>query len=280
MWRRRRFPGAGASAEREFYRQLRVNARQDVGRWATLVALAAALFAWSLLADGVGARVVASAAGGLIGLMCTIISLGGHISAFRWWLGAEGERLTARQLEGLPKEWHCEHDLENDQGNWDHVLVGPPGVFLVDSKLVHGTAAAGGDGLRAGRLGFRGGNLRFDAMSVHDELARRLGSSPPWVQAVVAVWADFPQGHHEEEHVVYVQGDKLLEWLTSLPLRVNAPQRAALVTALRELRSSSHPSRPRATTSGAEGWRGLGIRRWRLTPMRTPQQPRRAGRAR
>ncbi|MBA3841884.1 MAG: hypothetical protein H0X39_04575 [Actinobacteria bacterium] len=42
--------------------------------------------------------------------------------------------------------------MEYPNGNYDHVLVGPPSVFLLDSKLLHGTSAVGGDSLRSGRV--------------------------------------------------------------------------------------------------------------------------------
>jgi hypothetical protein len=58
------------------------------------------------------------------------------------------------------------------------------------------------------------------------------------VQAVVVVWGDFPQSRHEERDVVYVRGDELRPWLEQLQVRVNAPQRAALVTALQEVRTA------------------------------------------
>jgi hypothetical protein len=91
--------------------------------------------------------------------MFVLWSLGGHVSAFRWLLGAAGERETGSEIEMFGREWHCEHDLEHDRGNWDRVLVGRAGVFLLDSKRLHGTAAVGGDALRAGRLVFHGGCL-------------------------------------------------------------------------------------------------------------------------
>jgi Nuclease-related domain len=163
-------------------------------------------------------------------------ALGGHYSAFRWWLGAEGERETAAEIEKLGTDWYCEHDLEHDRGNWDHVLVGPPGVFLLDSKRLDNTAAAGGDALRSGRLAFHGGVFRYGAKRIKVALEERLGARAPWVQAVVVVWGDFPQARHEEQDVIYLRGEELRSWLSELPSRINAPQRAALVTGLRELR--------------------------------------------
>lgn len=236
MFKRQRFDGAGGSAERQFKLQRRKNVQDDWHVWLLMCLGVTGFAGWSILADGVAACVLAAAAGLLLGVLLVLWALGGHVSAFRWWLGAEGERDTGREIEKLGPEWHCEHDLEHDHGNWDHVLVGPAGVFLLDSKLLHGTVAAGGDALRSGRLTFAGGSFRFGAKKIKQLLEQRLGFRAPWVQAVAVVWGDFPQGRHEEQDVVYLRGDQLRSWIAELPQKVNAPQRAALVTALQEIR--------------------------------------------
>ena len=234
--RRRRFPGAGWSAEREFNRQLRQNIREEWKVWLLGVLLAVAFGVWSFYLGRVPGRFMAAMTGFLVGVFTVVYSLGGRVSAFLWWLGAEGERQTASEIEKLSTDWHCEHDLEHARGNYDHVLVGPPGVFLLDSKRLNNVSATAGDALRSGRMSYPGASFRGGAMDVKVRLEGRLGFRAPWVQAVVVVWGEFPQQLHEHEHVVYVRGEDLVEWLGSLPERANAPQRAAYVAALRELR--------------------------------------------
>lgn len=59
-----------------------------------------------------------------------------------WAKGAEGERLTARALESLEADGYV---LLNDlripgkRSNVDHVLVGPSGVYVIESKNYSGT---------------------------------------------------------------------------------------------------------------------------------------------
>jgi hypothetical protein len=52
--------------------------------------------------------------------------------------GADGEQATADALAALPKQtWTCFHDVRwpgRKLANVDHVVVGPPGVFVIDSK--------------------------------------------------------------------------------------------------------------------------------------------------
>jgi hypothetical protein len=57
----------------------------------------------------------------------------------RWRQGAEGEKATAKALQRLVADgWLLVNDIDIGRGNLDHVLIGPPGVFLLDSKKLHG----------------------------------------------------------------------------------------------------------------------------------------------
>ncbi|HST17915.1 MAG TPA: nuclease-related domain-containing protein [Gaiellaceae bacterium] len=241
-----RFNRAGRSAEREFSRRRRQNIRDAWGFW-LLASIGVIAFAgWSVVATPVAGRLLAGVSGAFLGVMFVLWALGGHVSAFHWWVGAQGERDTAREIERLGDEWHCEHDLEHDYGNWDHVLVGPAGVFLLDSKVLHNTGAAGRDALSAGRLRYAGAGFRSGARRVKLGIEERLGSRAPWVQAVVVVWGDFPQGYYEEQDVVYLSAGRLVPWLSGLPEKLNAPWRAAVVTALQQVRASA-PRTPSST---------------------------------
>jgi Nuclease-related domain len=62
---------------------------------------------------------------------------------------AAGERHTARLLQDLERQgWTVLHDLiiSDSRANGDHLLIGLPGVFLVDSKAWHGTITLTADG--------------------------------------------------------------------------------------------------------------------------------------
>ncbi|WP_372728852.1 nuclease-related domain-containing protein, partial [Nocardioides sp.] len=59
-------------------------------------------------------------------------------SAELWERGAEGEQATADVLASLPRHaWTVFHDVRwpgRQYANVDHVVVGPTGVFVIDSK--------------------------------------------------------------------------------------------------------------------------------------------------
>jgi Nuclease-related domain len=71
--------------------------------------------------------------------------------AVAWRRGAVGERRTARLLSPLERQgWAVLHDLAvpGSRANIDHLVVGPGGVFVIDSKQYRGRLQLDG----AGRL--------------------------------------------------------------------------------------------------------------------------------
>jgi hypothetical protein len=164
-------------------------------------------------------------------MACAFVWLIGDVYSLSWLWGSMGERQTAETLKGLDNAWTCEHDLPREHGNWDHVVVGPPGVFLLDTKRVTQRAIAAGDALLAGRLRYNGANARAAAASLGEELDRRCDKRP-WVQAVVVVWGDFPQRRHDENRVIYLHGDELVEWLVAQPRTLSDNLRHQLASVL------------------------------------------------
>src|SRR4051812_27219000 len=52
-----------------------------------------------------------------------------------WAQGAEGEEVVGGILEGLAAEgWHVIHDVSFGRGNIDHIVVGPGGIFTIETK--------------------------------------------------------------------------------------------------------------------------------------------------
>jgi hypothetical protein len=72
-------------------------------------------------------------------------------SADLWERGADGEQATADALKALPAGWTVFHDVRwpgRRYANVDHVVVGPGGVFVVDSKNWSGAIVVRDDVLR------------------------------------------------------------------------------------------------------------------------------------
>ncbi|MGN6556562.1 MAG: nuclease-related domain-containing protein [Solirubrobacterales bacterium] len=52
-----------------------------------------------------------------------------------WSQGAEGEEAVGKVLEDLAEEgWCVIHDVSFGRGNIDHILVGPGGIFTIETK--------------------------------------------------------------------------------------------------------------------------------------------------
>lgn len=60
--------------------------------------------------------------------------------------GAVGEAVVGRVLEELPDSFFVVHDLDTGCGNMDHLVVGPTGVYAIETKNWKGVVAADGKG--------------------------------------------------------------------------------------------------------------------------------------
>jgi hypothetical protein len=56
----------------------------------------------------------------------------------RWGRGATGEENIGRLLGGLGDGWFALHDIDTGRGNIDHVVVGPAGLFTIETKSHRG----------------------------------------------------------------------------------------------------------------------------------------------
>lgn len=60
--------------------------------------------------------------------------------------GADGEMQVGHILSGLPDDFCVINDLTTPHGNLDHVVIGPTGVFVLDTKSWRGIVSADGQG--------------------------------------------------------------------------------------------------------------------------------------
>jgi hypothetical protein len=143
--------------------------------------------------------------------------------------GAAGERRTARLLEPLERHgWVVLHDLSvpGSRANLDHLVIGPGGVFVIDSKQYRG-------GLQldsAGRL-WHGGYPLAPALSAvsfeADRAAQVLPDPGVAVVPIVAVHGvQVPWGKVVNDGVPVVSGRRLPSLLRELP-PVLGPERIA-----------------------------------------------------
>ena len=129
---------AGASARREYEKRL-VRHKELIRR--TIPLLLTALAVLVPIAIFVGSKVTPGMGPlwGLVGAMFVTKELWpdrSHVDA--WAIGAAGESKVGKRLEKLPSEYKVFHDrkIPSSRANIDHIVVGPTGVFAIETKNV------------------------------------------------------------------------------------------------------------------------------------------------
>jgi hypothetical protein len=168
-----------------------------------------------------------------------------------WALGAEGEEATATVIEPLLAEgWEAEHDVQFGGGNVDHVLTGPAGVFMLESKALWGELRVEEGVLHQsfpGQPTKRHHDVTSAALWRAAEVSRSIAAvtgKRASVQAAVVLWGDFPQRLVADDRLVYVHGSELVPWLSSL-----SEARAEL--AANPVTARSKPRHPDAAPAGS-----------------------------
>jgi Nuclease-related domain len=221
-------PGASAQAE---YRRRRAAER---ARWTRGLPWRMA----AVVAVGLAAGLLAAQeAPDLAGLLAVVAAGGlGWRLRFRpsadtraWRRGATGERRTARLLAPLERRgWAVLHDLAipGSTANIDHLVIGPGGVLVIDSKQYRGQ-------LHLDRYGmvWHGRHLLVSALRKvrwqADQADEVLGIADLQVPAVVAVHgASVPWGRLEADGVTIVPARRVPDLLQALP-PILGPERVA-----------------------------------------------------
>lgn len=133
--------------------------------------------------------------------------------------GARGEEHVAYLLSLLPDTYHVFHDYEAGVHHVDHVVVGPTGVFAVETKNWRGCVALQ-DGLLAvdGHLPTRSPTVqaRSEAKAVKAVLDK---TGEEWTVVPVLCFAsDAYQSKEDEiEKVCVVNAKNLRDWLLARP---------------------------------------------------------------
>jgi Nuclease-related domain len=149
--------------------------------------------------------------------------------AIAWRRGAAGERRTARLLSQLERHgWAVLHDLAvpGSRANLDHLVIGPGGVFVIDSKQYRGRLQLDPTGrLWHGRypLGPALQAVSFEA----DQTAQVLPDPGVVVRPIMAIHgARVPWGKVLMDGIPVVPARRLPSMLRALPT-VLRPQRVA-----------------------------------------------------
>ncbi|GAA1463416.1 hypothetical protein GCM10009603_35990 [Nocardiopsis exhalans] len=229
--------GAGASASRMSHTLAR----------AELPALIALSLVFGLVGGILAGVLISPAVGAVVGVVLALlvsIVVRRRAASYRWRLGARGERRTAWRLNRLRRDgWVVFHDLSlpGSSANVDHLVIGEPGIFLVDSKYRRGAVRFGGrDGWI--RIGKAGGPLlvrstQWESKEVSRVLSHGLGHRVN-VTALLAVHVPnsrFPSWRKFSASGVRIMSAKaVVPWLRERPRMFSTDDVAAAAAVVRE----------------------------------------------
>ncbi len=122
--------------------------------------------------------------------------------------GADAEVGVAQLLQGLPAGYHALHDLTFDGFNIDHVVIGPTGVFTIETKSHRGRVSANGDDLLLNGRPFEKHILKqawSEAYALRDLLQRAIGA-PCAVQPILCFPKAFVEVRRSVKGVIVASG--------------------------------------------------------------------------
>jgi len=117
--------------------QARIIQRQKANHALAWLGVAVGVFFLMLVRFGLGWITV----GVEVWLVAAMFAIDVYFSPIvaRWGQGAAGEELVGQVVDGLrPSGWCALHDVNLGRGNIDHVLIGPAGIFTIETKSHRG----------------------------------------------------------------------------------------------------------------------------------------------
>jgi len=206
-------------------------------RLRTLVALGVLAVATALLGRAFGLRDIRFL-GSEVGLLVAMFVVLRYVLPLveRHDRGASGEEHVGGLLNGLQgKGWHAIHDASLGNGNVDHILIGPAGVFTVETKSHPGP-------VQVARV--HGATLS-QAQAQQRAIARVTGLEVEPLLVYSRAWVDRPLARRKGVRVLPAR--MLAGYLDRRSARLSPEQvtraREEVAGALREHRAARRPSR-------------------------------------
>jgi hypothetical protein len=124
--------------------------------------------------------------------------------------GATGEEQVGGLLDQMSQRgWLVIHDATLGRGNVDHILIGPPGIFTVETKSHPGP-------VRVARLH---GSMRSQALAQRKTIERVTGVEVEPLIVFSRAWVDRPLARRKGVRVIPAR--MLLRYLSSQPVRLS-----------------------------------------------------------
>ncbi|MFI5259857.1 MAG: nuclease-related domain-containing protein [Candidatus Limnocylindrales bacterium] len=227
---------AGASARAEFERRNQRHVERVAQYRPRLLAVSTAGIAVALAAMLLGQAIV--------GFFVVVMVLGAvsrvvatEDSTLSWATGSQGETLTAQALEQLKIDgFVILHDrrIPGSSANIDHIVIGPPGIAIVETKSYSGRLRVRGNDVYVGgyhRTSQTVDEARREAVAVSVALAGELERRQLGVRAILCIHrADLPFFGASPGGVSIVDGRGLVKLLRRASPRLSAQDVRDLAT--------------------------------------------------
>jgi Nuclease-related domain len=221
-------PGASAHAEYRRRRAPEMAAWTHSLPWRIAAVLVVGLTAW-LLATQIASHLAALAGVTVAAGLAWRLRFRSSPATVAWRRGAAGERRTARLLGSLERRgWAVLHDLAipGTQANIDHLVIGPGGVLVVDSRQYRGRLWLDADGLLWHGRHQLVATLRKVRWAA-DQADEVLGVVDVQILAIMAVHgANVPWGQLTADGVIVAPARRVPDLLQALPA-ILGPERVA-----------------------------------------------------
>jgi hypothetical protein len=221
-------PGASAQAEYRRRRAAELAAWTRSLPWRVVAVVAASITSW-LAAAQVAPQLAAPAGVTVAAGLGWLLRFRVAPNTLAWRRGAVGERRTARLLAPLERHsWAVLHDLAvpGSAANIDHLVIGPGGVVVIDTKQYRGRLRLDGYGLLWHDRHLLVSALRKTLWEA-DQADEVLGVADVQVAAIMAVHgASVPWGRLHADGVSVVPARQVPDLLCALPA-ILGPERVA-----------------------------------------------------
>jgi hypothetical protein len=149
-----------------------------------------------------------------------------------WRKGADGEAMVSDMLRNLPDDYVVINDITKKLGNIDHVVIGPTGVYVLNTKKWRGAVQLGSNDelLLNGRPTDKPevGNLVHATMDFHDKI-KVLCEKEEFIHGLMVFVDTYVEGSSSsKKHMHLVRDDKLIEYLQKGAVRLKAGEIARI----------------------------------------------------
>jgi hypothetical protein len=98
------------------------------------------IFGVVIIIAGIIGIIVLNILGIIIAIVGALVYYYGYNEGRSWMKGDKGEKLVSSYLEDLPSGYFTFNDVNipGGKGNFDHIVIGPTGIFLIETKNYSG----------------------------------------------------------------------------------------------------------------------------------------------